>query len=64
MVLIIADTDNSLWKHQPFLQALCKIQTQQYSLENAVVVCMCGRACEYNIHFAAGGQSMHNNERR
>lgn len=26
MVLIIVDTDNSLWKHQPFLQALRKIQ--------------------------------------
>lgn len=33
-VLIIANTDNSLWKHQPFLSLLRDINIQ-YSLENA-----------------------------
>lgn len=68
-VLIRADTDNSLWKTATFSQSLLQDINIQYSLENAlsyedmqVWVCVCARACEYNIRFAAGGQSMHNNE--
>lgn len=70
-VLIIADIDNSPWKTSTFSQSLLQDINIQYSLENALSyedmqvwewVCVCARACEYNIRFAAGGQSMHNNE--